>query len=88
LLALLLCVLLVGIVVFIYMLIVKPDGTLTVTYELRAAEAEIPEPAPSATQPTERSYKRCPACAEDVFAEAVVCRFCGHQCVSTPPAEE
>lgn len=35
LLALLLCVILVGILIFIYMLIVKPDGTLTVTYELR-----------------------------------------------------
>jgi hypothetical protein len=38
LLALLLCFVLIGIVVFIYMLIVKPDGTLTVTYELRSVE--------------------------------------------------
>lgn len=30
--ALLLCFVIVGIFVFIYMLIVKPDGTLTVTY--------------------------------------------------------
>lgn len=30
--ALLLCLLLIGILVFIYMLVVKPDGTLTVTY--------------------------------------------------------
>jgi len=35
LLALLLCVVLIGIIIFIYMLIVKPPGTLTVTYELR-----------------------------------------------------
>jgi len=34
--ALLLCFVLVGVLAFIYMLIVKPDGTLTVTYELRA----------------------------------------------------
>jgi hypothetical protein len=32
--ALLLCVLLIGILVFLYMLIVKPAGTLTVTYTL------------------------------------------------------
>lgn len=35
LLALLLCFLIIGILVFIYMLLVKPDGTLSVTYELR-----------------------------------------------------
>jgi len=34
--ALLLCVILIGFLVFIYMLIVKPEGTLTVTYEYRA----------------------------------------------------
>lgn len=34
--ALILCFVLVGILVFIYMLLVKPAGTLTVTYELRA----------------------------------------------------
>ena len=33
--ALLLCFILIGIVVFVYMLIVKPDGTLSVTYEFR-----------------------------------------------------
>lgn len=37
-LALLLCVILVGILIFIYMLIVKPNGTLTVTYELRSPQ--------------------------------------------------
>lgn len=35
--ALLLCLILVGILVFIYMLIVKPAGTLTVTYEHRGS---------------------------------------------------
>jgi hypothetical protein len=39
-----LCLLLVGILVFIYMLIVKPDGTLTVTFVMRAAP--VP-PAPT-----------------------------------------
>jgi hypothetical protein len=38
--ALLLCLIFIGILVFIYMLIVKPAGTLTVTYELRLAAPE------------------------------------------------
>jgi hypothetical protein len=33
--ALLLCVILIGFLIFIYMLIVKPGGTLTVTYQLQ-----------------------------------------------------
>lgn len=33
--ALLLCAVLIGILVFIYMVIVKPPGTLTVTYQLQ-----------------------------------------------------
>jgi hypothetical protein len=41
--ALVLCVILIGIIVFIYMIIVKPDGTLTVTYELRAQEKTCPQ---------------------------------------------
>lgn len=27
----------------------------------------------------QREKKRCPACAEDVWAEAQVCRYCGHE---------
>jgi hypothetical protein len=37
--ALLLCIILIGIVVFIYMLLVKPAGTLTVTYEYRPVQS-------------------------------------------------
>ena len=44
----------IGIFVFIYMLIVKPDGTLSVTYELREKE----------------EGKKCPQCAETVKYEA------------------
>ena len=62
--ALLLCLILIGIIVFIYMLIVRPNGTLTVTYELRSAHAK---------------EKICPKCAETVKAAASVCRFCGYQ---------
>ena len=43
--ALLLCIVLIGLLVFAYMLIVKPDGTLTVTYQLAEASApQQPEP--------------------------------------------
>lgn len=37
-----------------------------------------------------RATKRCPRCAEDVKAEALVCRFCGHEFLpgETPPAVE
>jgi len=81
LLALLLCVLLVGILVFIYMILVKPDGTLTVTYELRAPAlaTQAAEPAAPAIAAPARATKRCPRCAEDVLAEAKFCRFCGHE---------
>jgi hypothetical protein len=34
--ALLLAIVVIGILIFIYMLLVKPAGTLTVTYELRS----------------------------------------------------
>ena len=61
--AALLCFIVIGFIVFIYMLIVKPAGTLTVTYTL--APKIDPE-------------KVCPKCAENVKASATVCRFCGH----------
>lgn len=70
-LALLLCFLLIGFIIFIYMLIVKPDGVLSVTYEHR-------EDTPTTTQSTP-SEKVCPMCAETVRAEAKICRFCGHK---------
>jgi hypothetical protein len=48
--ALLLAVVLIGLLIFAYMLIVKPDGTLTVTYELAdAAAPRRPEPPASAS---------------------------------------
>lgn len=71
LLALLLCFVLIGIVVFIYMLIVKPDGTLTVTYELRSVSG-------GSARAIAVEEKACPKCAEKVKAAALICRFCGH----------
>lgn len=74
--ALLLCVILIGIVVFIYMLFVKPDGVLTVSYEYRTS-------APSATGVV--AEKTCPRCAETIKAAAAVCRFCGHEFPQSAP---
>ena len=66
--ALLLCLVFIGILIFIYMLLVKPDGVLTVTYELRGTSAS-----------KALDEKTCPKCAEQVKAAAAVCRFCGHE---------
>jgi len=49
--ALLLCLILVGVVALIYMLIVKPEGALTATYELRTVPVQ---------------EKTCPMCAERI----------------------
>ena len=70
--ALLLCFILIGFIVFVYMLVVKPDGTLTVTYEWRGSSI-------AQAQVTVGADKICPRCAEQVKSAALVCRFCGHQ---------
>lgn len=45
--AALLCFVLIGIIVFIYMLVVKPPGVLTVTYEYRPPATQQAGPPPS-----------------------------------------
>jgi hypothetical protein len=77
LLALLLCFVLIGFLIFVYLLIVKPDGVLSVTYELRAAPVIPATVAPAAE-------KTCPKCAEQVKVAATICRFCRHEFTAPP----
>jgi len=82
LLALLLCVVLIGILVFIYMLIVKPAGTLSVTYEFRAvpprpeyAIAVADKPYPKYAEHVPRFCCNCGAALAD---RAAFCSSCGN----------
>ena len=74
--ALLLCFLLVGIFIFLYLLIVRPEGTQSVTFGRHASGP------PTAVDET----KVCPRCAETVKAAALVCRYCGHDFSEAPAA--
>ncbi|MDR3448180.1 MAG: zinc ribbon domain-containing protein [Alphaproteobacteria bacterium] len=65
--ALLLCFIFVGVLIFLYMLVVTPKGTLFVTYALRVSAEE----------------KICPRCAEQIKAAALACRFCGYEFKTT-----
>lgn len=67
----LLCFVGIGVLVFIYMMIVKPAGILSVTYEYK-------ERAVATAAPMSSTEKTCPNCAEDVKAAAKVCRYCGY----------
>ena len=64
--AALLCLVIVGFLAFIYMLIVKPEGTLTVTYKYKGQSEKVEE-------------KICPQCAETIKKEAKICKHCRYE---------
>lgn len=76
LLAVILFIVLIGILIFIYMLLVKPDGTLTVTYSRVDTQAATAETAKSDES---GPMKTCPQCAEQVKEAAKICRFCRYE---------
>lgn len=63
--AAILCFVLIGILIFIYMLIVKPKGRLVVTYEHEDKNPSL-------------AKKTCPECAEQVQKLAKKCKHCGY----------
>jgi hypothetical protein len=77
-LAVLLFIFVIGILILLYLLMVKPDkGVLTVTLQ-RTTTTLTPVQAP-----TEQT-KACPRCAETVKAAALVCRYCGYEFEAAP----
>ena len=83
LLALVLCIVVIGLLVFIYMLIVKPDGRLTVTYKLQENSSDKESGHNKTIE-----EKTCPKCAEQIKKAALVCRFCKHEFIEEVSDDE
>ena len=87
--ALLLCILLVGILILIYLIVVKPDGTLVVTYEYRGVGASAP---PIAAAPVNWATSAaaagslCGRCGKHLSPAWVgKCQHCGARYTEFPP---
>ena len=52
---------------------------MTVPTPTRTYVREAPAPQPSATATSPALTKRCPDCAEEVKADARICRFCRYE---------
>jgi hypothetical protein len=62
----------------LYANVIRPNGFLTVTFN-RAPQIPLAPPPGSQAALQGRPTKRCPDCAEEVLADARICRFCRHE---------
>jgi hypothetical protein len=75
--AILLCIILIWIIIFLYMLFVKPNWTLTVTYKLD--KNILSNNTKNKDEDKYENEKICPMCAEYVKSKAKICRFCKYE---------
>lgn len=87
--ALILCVVLIGILIFVYLIIVKPDGTLVVMYEYPGVDATAPAipSAPVAWATSEAATgSLCGRCGKHLSPAWVgKCQHCGARYAEFPP---
>ncbi|MGF1601091.1 MAG: zinc ribbon domain-containing protein [Thermosynechococcaceae cyanobacterium] len=66
-----------GLLILFYLVIVKPAGTLSVTYIL-SEDSQTNHSLDYTAETAMDRGKICPMCAESVKAAARLCRYCGH----------